>query len=149
MIDRAQSLLPRHRLLFIALIAVFLFLLLGAATTEAAPAHACGTHHYVQRGETMSSISRQYGVPIPALMRANPHVPNPNLVYAGTWLFIPCGWSSGPGTGGMCKHVHHVAYGQTLNQIAYRYHVHPQAIVRANGIHNPDRIYAGQSLCIP
>ncbi len=149
MLENAQRLLPRRRLIWIALFVLLAILLLTAATTEAAPAQSCGTYHLVQRGETMSSISRQYGVPIQALMRANPSVPNPNLVYAGTWLFIPCGWMGGPGTGGMCRAVHRVTYGQTLNQIAIWYHVSPQAIAQANNIQNMNRINAGQSLCIP
>jgi LysM repeat protein len=135
--------------LALVVFAVLAILLLSAATTEAAPAQACGTYHLVQRGETMSSISRQYGVPIPALMRANPRVPNPNLIFAGTWLFIPCQGSGGPGTGGMCRAVHRVSFGQTLNQIALWYHVSPNAIASTNNIQNMNRIYAGQSLCIP
>lgn len=149
MFAKVQPLLARRKLLVVAVFAVLAILLLSAATTEAAPAQACGTYHLVQRGETMSSISRQYGVPIPALMRANPRVPNPNLIFAGTWLYIPCTGPGGPGTGGMCRAVHRVAFGQTLSQIGRWYGVSPSAIAGANNIQNMNRIYAGQSLCIP
>lgn len=147
MSPRSQRLVPRQSLLWIILFAVLAALLLTAATTEAAPAQACGSYHQVQRGETLYSISRHYGVPIAALMRANPSIHNPNRIYAGSWIYIPC--APGGGTGGMCSTIHRVAFGETLNQIALRYHVSPHAIARANNIHNPNLIYAGSSLCIP
>lgn len=143
---KAQHLLTRRRLFGVALFALLAVLLLTAATTEAAPAQANGTYHLVQRGETLSSISRHYGVPVAAIMRANPQLRNPNRIYAGSWIFIPQG---GPGTGGMCRAVHRVTFGQTLSGIAQQYHTTPGAIAQANNIWNWNRIYAGQSLCIP
>ena len=44
---------------------------------------------------------------------------------------------------------HKVRYGETLYSIGRRYGVNPYAIARANGLANPDYIYAGQSLRIP
>ncbi|GAB4467491.1 MAG: hypothetical protein Kow00124_00450 [Anaerolineae bacterium] len=49
--------------------------------------------------------------------------------------------------GGLTFHV--VAWGETLAKIAARYNVTVQAIMAANSISNPDRIYAGQTLIIP
>ena len=96
----------------------------------------------------MYTISKQYGVSIPSLMRANPHIKNPDRIYAGTYLYIPCG-PGGPGTGGPCRQVHYVMRGQTLSEISLYYRVNPWAIAQANGIFNLDLIYAGQYLCIP
>lgn len=48
-----------------------------------------------------------------------------------------------------CTYYHTVRYGETLYRIAARYGVTIQAIMQANGIWNPNRIYAGQRLCIP
>ncbi len=45
--------------------------------------------------------------------------------------------------------VHVVQWGETLSIIAARYGVTVNAIVSANGISNPNYIYAGQSLVIP
>ena len=46
--------------------------------------------------------------------------------------------------------VHHrVRRGETLFSIGRLYGVNPYAIARANGIPNPNRIYAGQVLLIP
>ena len=138
----------RYKMVWIVLLCVVALMFLTAATSYAAPQSACGGYHYVQRGETLFSISVQYGVSMPALMKANPAIRNPNLIYAGTYLYIPCG-SGGPGMGGQCSHVHFVTRGQTLGEIALLYRVNPYAIAQANGIHNLDLIYAGEHLCIP
>jgi spore germination protein len=145
---RVQHSLSRTRMVWIVLLCVMALLLLSAATSHAAPQSACGNYHYVQRGETLFSISMQYGVSIPAVMQANPAIGNPNRIYAGTYLYIPCG-PGGPGVGGPCRQMHYVAWGQTLGEIALFYRVNPYAIAQANGIQNLDLIYAGEHLCIP
>lgn len=152
---KVQYLFARRRIVWIVLFAVLAVLLLTAATTNAAPEQSCGFYHYVKYGQTLASIGRYYGVSVTALMHANPHIANPNLIYAGSKIYLPCKMSPGhpghPGTGGpgYCHHKHYVQYGQTLSQIAYYYHVSPYKIMQANGLHNPDLIYAGTYLCIP
>lgn len=44
---------------------------------------------------------------------------------------------------------HCVRHGETLSSIGRLYGVNPYAIAQANGIPNPNRIYAGQMLLIP
>jgi LysM repeat protein len=131
-------------LILVAVFAVLTIFLLTAATTKAAPAQSCGFSIQVQRGQTLSQISRQYGVSIEALMRANPQISNPNMIFAGSWVFIPC--AEGPV---MCSQVHFVRPGETLTQISWRYGVPVYAIMRANHIQNPNLIFAGTGLCIP
>ena len=146
---KLQHSLSRYKMAWIVLLCVMALLLLSATTSHAAPqGGTCGTYHTIQRGETLYSISKQYGVSIAALMRANPWIPNPNLIYAGAYLYIPCS-SGGPGTGGLCRHMHFVTRGQTLGEIALFYRVNPYTIAQANGIQNLDLIYAGEHLCIP
>jgi LysM repeat protein len=53
-----------------------------------------------------------------------------------------------PGTPGALVY-HTVRYGETLFSIGRLYGVNPYAIARANGLANPNRIYAGQMLLIP
>ncbi len=146
---KVERLVTRGRTFWVVLLCVVAIVLLTAASSEAAPAQSCGFYHQVQRGETLSEIARQYGISVRALMHANPHIKHPDVIYAGSWIYIPCNWPGGPGTGGRCSHVHYVSYGQTLSQIAWHYHVSPYAIMHANNIHNPDLIYAGTYLCIP
>jgi LysM repeat protein len=50
---------------------------------------------------------------------------------------------------GQSSTIHVVQWGETLSIIAARYGVTVNAIVSANGISNPNYIYAGQSLVIP
>ena len=52
-----------------------------------------GRTHVVQRGETLASIARRYGVTISALVQAN-ELHNPNLIHVGQSLRIPASGSS-------------------------------------------------------
>lgn len=45
--------------------------------------------------------------------------------------------------------IHNIRYGQTLSGISLQYRVPQKAIETANGITNPDRIFAGHTLHIP
>jgi LysM repeat protein len=51
-----------------------------------------------------------------------------------------------PASGGV---YHTVQYGETLFSIGRRYGVNPYTIAQANGLANPDCIYAGEVLYIP
>ncbi|MDI6871485.1 MAG: SafA/ExsA family spore coat assembly protein [Bacillota bacterium] len=44
----------------------------------------------VQPGDTLWKLSRRYGVPLEAIIRANPQIPNPDLIYPGQRVRIPC-----------------------------------------------------------
>lgn len=145
---KIQYYLSRNKIILILLFCAFAILMLSASSSYAAPENACGGYHYIQRGETLYSISKQYGVTMAAMMQANPHIQSPNVIYADTYLYIPCG-PGDIGTGGLCSFTHYVAWGQTLGEIALYYRVNPYAIAQANGITNLNLIYAGEPLCIP
>jgi LysM repeat protein len=81
-----------------------------------------------------------------AIARSN-GIANPNRIYAGQRLVIPTGGYAGGGT--YTGTVHVVRRGETLYRIALNHGVSMWAIARANGIANPNRIYAGQRLVIP
>jgi hypothetical protein len=51
--------------------------------------------------------------------------------------------------GGDCGGYHTVQYGETLYSIGRMYGVNPHQLAEANGLYNPDHIYAGQQLHIP
>ena len=143
-IGRASS----HRF-WLALLSVMVLLVSVSAVSYAAPAEANGSYYVVQKGDTLYSIANRFGTTIASIMRANPQITNPDIIYAGATIFVPYPGPGGPGTGGPCRFVHYVRWGQTLSEIALHYRVQPQAIMQANGIQNPDLIYAGASLCIP
>lgn len=148
---KIQGHVARYRTLVLFLSIGLVITLFSVAVTHAAPQNGCGGYHFVQRGDTLFSISKQYSIPIPAIMQANPGIPNPERIYAGTYIFIPCGpvGPGGPGVGGPCSYVYDVAWGDTLGEIALRYGVPAAQIAHVNGISNPNLIYAGQTICIP
>ena len=43
----------------------------------------------IQKGQTLSGIARQQGTTLDALLKANPSIKNPNLIYAGSSLNLP------------------------------------------------------------
>ena len=123
----------------IALVITMLMLLVGVVPASAAPSESCPVH-VVQRGETLYSIARRYGVDMWTIARAN-GITNPNRIYAGQRLVIP--------TGQPVSTVHVVQPGETLLRIALRYGVDAWTIARVNGITNLNYIYVGQRLIIP
>ena len=52
-------------------------------------ASAAGLSHTVMKGDTMWKIASQYRVGTGEIIRANPQVSNPNLIYPGQVLTIP------------------------------------------------------------
>jgi LysM repeat protein len=112
----------------------------------------------VQPGDTLTAISRRHNVPVNDLVALN-GLGNPNRIYAGQTLRVgvetpvpvpppatpaPAA-TTAPSAGG----VHAVQRGENLTWIARRFGVTVAAIVAANGIGDPGRIYAGQQLIIP
>jgi LysM repeat protein len=59
-----------------------------AASSPAATASANGNSHVVARGETLTSISKMYGVSVADLQKFN-HIDNPLKLQAGQTLQIP------------------------------------------------------------
>jgi N-acetylmuramoyl-L-alanine amidase len=115
--------------------------------------------HTVRPGEHLTGIARRYGVTIAAIVKAN-GLADPSRIYAGQRLTIPGAAAatrssrSSParpssGSGTQARATHTVQLGEHLIGIARRYGVTVEAIVAANGIVNPSRIYAGQRLTIP
>lgn len=45
--------------------------------------------YLIRSGDTLSAISREFGIPIAELMKANPQITNPNLIFAGQKLVLP------------------------------------------------------------
>ncbi len=114
----------------------------------AAPDPSSGTY-VVQRGDTLASIAARTGTSVSALASAN-GIRNVNLIYVGQILVLPGragGTTSGTvSTSGSTVYV--VKRGDTLGGIAARYGTSVAALMAANGITNPDRIYVGQRLVV-
>lgn len=57
----------------------------AGAEAEAAPA----SQYAVQAGDTMSSIARQYGIPVNELIALNPNISDPNVIGIGDAINVP------------------------------------------------------------
>jgi LysM repeat protein len=118
-------------------------------TTSGSPSSACVPSYTVQRGDWVYELARRFGVSVNALIAANPGF-NPNLLYPGKVLNIPCGGST-PSTPGSSASggTYTVRLGDTLFAIAVRNGTSVYALQIANHLPNPNAIYQGQVLIIP
>lgn len=70
------------------------------------------------------------------------------LVAALQLLLVSASYAAPPAWGGGGAY-HRVMYGDTLYSIGRMYNAHPNCIAEANGLWNPNVIYAGQVLYVP
>jgi LysM repeat protein len=133
------------------IIGLLIFTLLINALPGAAQDDPGPLTHVVQANENLYRIALNYNISVEALMQAN-GLTDPDLVMEGTTLIIPIGSSApvavaanpAPAAG-----THTVAPGETLLQIARRYGLTVDDLIRANNIINPSLITVGQVLVIP
>jgi LysM repeat protein len=84
--------LMRRLMLIVLAVALVMSLtawILPAAAVPAAQSCGPGVVHVVQPGENVFRISLRYGTTVGAITVAN-GLPNPNVIYAGQQLLIPC-----------------------------------------------------------
>ncbi|UCG23606.1 MAG: LysM peptidoglycan-binding domain-containing protein [Chloroflexota bacterium] len=120
----------------------------AAETTSTLPAT-----HTVAPGENLYRIGLKYGMSWVTLAAYN-NLPNPNYIRVGQVLYIPGGGQptpappiAPPDTPSYVDYV--VQPGDTLYSIGQKFGVSWVEIAEANGIVNPNLIYAGQVLKIP
>lgn len=105
------------------------------------------TRYVVQRGDTLYSIARRFGVSIWQLVSLN-NIPNINLIYVGQVLIIPTPGPMPPGPG-PAPSQYVVQPGDTLFSIARRFGVNVWQLAAYNNLANPNYIRVGQVLLIP
>lgn len=95
-----------------------------------------GGVYYAQRGDTLRKIAARFGTTVDAILKVNPQITNPNIIYVGQGITLP-------GSGSAQSHT--VQRGETLRIIANKYGTTVNAIVALNpNIKNPNLIYVGQ-----
>jgi LysM repeat protein len=148
----------------------------GSAPVDTAPltgptVNGIGTY-IVQPGDDLEHIARRYGITVQALAQLNGIV-NPNSIVIGQVLVVPGPGNNYPGgtiaptviptrpgqpagqptqpggQPGQPGRTHVVQPGENLFRISLQYGVTLDALMRANGISNPNLIYVGQVLRIP
>lgn len=103
----------------------------------------------VKSGDTLTGLSKRHGVGIGTIVDLN-DLADPNRIYVGQLLRLaPSNQPAAPAAKPSNARVHVVAAGENLTTIARHYGVTVAAIVGANAIGNPSRIFAGQRLTIP
>ena len=100
----------------------------------------------VQKGDTLFFIAKRFGVSLDALIRANPQIKDPNLIFPGDIIYIP----RAPHPPGPSGKTYVVQKGDTLFFIAKRFGVSLDALIHANPqIRDPNLIYPGDVINIP
>jgi LysM repeat protein len=122
------------------------------------PNVGCASYHTVGIGDTLSGIAWNYNTTVQQLLQMN-NLYNKDILYVGQRICVPGpqGYPAQPGYTPQpasyrqpgTTYYHTVAYGETLNGIAYRYGVNYWNIVQANNLANPSFIWPGQTLIIP
>lgn len=116
----------------------------GGTTVPPSPLPAPQYITYViQSGDTLGSIAQRFDTTVSTLANLN-GISNPDKIYAGNTIRVP--EKSGTGSSGQVYYT--VRTGDTLSEIAGKYNTTVNALVRLNGISDPDKIYAGTRLKI-
>ncbi|MFN2608959.1 MAG: LysM peptidoglycan-binding domain-containing protein [Acidimicrobiales bacterium] len=121
-----------------------------AAAAPAAPGasrSASATTYTVRRGDTLTSIAARHGTTVAALVAAN-HLAHPDLIYPGQVVVLAGGGAAVAAGSSAPATTYTVRAGDTLTSIAARHRTTVAALVTANRVADPDRIYAGQVLTL-
>jgi LysM repeat protein len=57
---------------------------------EECPPGTIAQTYVIQKGDTLSSIARRFGVTVQEIMAVNPQITNPNIIFVGRTINIPC-----------------------------------------------------------
>jgi len=102
------------------------------------PPAPSGPIYYVRQGDTLRNIASRLSTTVDELLRLNPQITNPNLIYVGQAITIPANVSS-----------YIVQKGDTLRIIANRFGTTVDALLTLNpNIKNANLIYVGQVINI-
>jgi murein DD-endopeptidase MepM/ murein hydrolase activator NlpD len=126
--------------------AIAVLFLLAASLPRIAAAQAI--YHVLEKGETLYSIARAYGIKPEAIAEAN-SIDDPSKLRAGKKLLIPGkdGETSARIAGETLRHK--IAKGETLFSIAKSYGVGLEALRAANKLTPSSVIKAGDTLVVP
>ncbi|MGI6643675.1 MAG: LysM peptidoglycan-binding domain-containing protein [Bacillota bacterium] len=141
-------------------------LIISPETTPTPPHHDHSTtppHHFppthpdpvldyvVQPGDTMFLIAQRHGVSLETLIRANPQIRNPDLIFPGDIIRIPRGDRVTPPSGHMPGGRRYIVVtGDTIIIIARRFGLSPAELVAFNpGLTIDSQLTPGQVIMIP
>jgi LysM repeat protein len=110
----------------------------GPTPPPSSPPPTSGQTYFVVRGDTLRIIAARFGTSVDAILRANPQITNPNVIYVGQAISIPAASTT-----------YVVQRGDTLRIIANRYGTTVDALLALNPrITNQNLIYVGQVITV-
>jgi membrane-bound lytic murein transglycosylase D len=109
--------------------------------------------YVVREGDTLSALSRHYGVPLSFIEQHNPGIRN-RYLKIGETIIIPALQetpppASKPEQAASFNGTHVVKKGETLWSLGRRYGVDPQALAKANNMELNDVLREGKALKVP
>ena len=109
---------------------------------------ACkGELYTIKQGDTFFGIAQKTGVALDVLIASNPNTSPDNLII-GQRLCIPA--ATGPANPQGCSGTQYtVRRGDTMHLIAQWNHITLSDLIAANPGVNPEKLYVGQTLCVP
>ncbi|NLW59185.1 MAG: LysM peptidoglycan-binding domain-containing protein, partial [Firmicutes bacterium] len=98
-------------------------------------------------------IANRFGIPLDCLIRFNPQITNPNLIFPGQVLCVPPASACVGAPQPQCPpggFLYTVRAGDTMFNIANRFGIPLNCLIRFNPqIPNPNQINPGQVICVP
>ena len=102
------------------------------------PPPSSGQTYYVVSGDTLRKIAAKFGTTVDAILKLNPGITNPNVIYVGQAISIP----AAPTT-------YMIQSGDTLRKIANKFGTTVDALLALNPkITNPNLIFVGQVITV-
>ena len=120
----------------------------GGGSSKPSASSSGGGTYTVKSGDTLSGIAAAHGTTWQTLQSLN-GIANANLIYPGQVLKLPGGGNSSSSKPTSTTHkTYTVKSGDTLSGIAAKYGTTYQRLAQINGIADPNKIYAGQTIRI-
>ena len=109
-----------------------------------------GTIHHVASGDTLSSISRRYGIGLDRLVASNPGL-DPHRIRIGQQIVVPRSGAGAPAKQPVAAAVgaYKVQAGDTLSSIARNHNTSATQLLSLNQLANPNSLSIGQTLTVP
>ena len=102
----------------------------------------------VKAGDTLYRVALEYGVTVHQLVTAN-NIAQPRLIRVGQKIVIPTAPAAVADSSQSFGMKYTVVSGDTLSEIALRYGVTVDQLIKTNRINDPNLIYIGQILTLP